>query len=237
LAKQLPYIKFVLPTAPSRRVTLNGGMSMPAWYDIIGLDERSNESCEGIDQSVQTLHDILTTEHTEHGLSYSRMCLAGFSQGGALSLYTGLQFSPAPLAGVIVMSGYLPHASGFTVTQPTVPVWHGHGTQDMVVSYPVAERSREEVLKKGAQSYTLKTYPMAHTVSPVEINDVMEFLQKILPPDDTCRIVLKDPTAMSVKELKAAIQAAGLTHKMIGFVEKNEFVTLLQNYRNGDYGK
>jgi lysophospholipase II len=232
LAVQLPYVKFVLPTAPTRRVTLNMGMSMPAWYDIIGIDERSNESCEGIDESVQTIQSILHNEHETYGLSYDRMCLAGFSQGGALSVYTGLQL-PQAIAGVICLSGYVPHASAFTVQHPSVPVFHGHGTQDMVVPYRLAERSREAILSKGLQQYTLKSYPMAHTASPTEINDALKFLQQILPPNDTCRIQLPDPTQMSIKELKAEIQAAGLSHKVIGLVEKSEFIALVQKHRDG----
>ena len=111
----MPHVKFVLPTAPKQPVTMNMGMSMPSWYDIVGLDERSNENCAGIDTSVKTLQDILKAEHDNHGLPYNRMVLAGFSQGGALSLYTGLQFTDT-LAGVVVLSGYLPQAKQFKIT-------------------------------------------------------------------------------------------------------------------------
>lgn len=85
LTRTMPHIKFILPTAPTQRVTLNMGMSMPSWYDIVGLDERSNEQCTGIQQSRERLESILRTEHENTQLPYSRMVLAGFSQGGALS--------------------------------------------------------------------------------------------------------------------------------------------------------
>jgi lysophospholipase-2 len=182
LAAKMPYTKFILPTAPTQPVTMNMGMSMPSWYDITGLDERSNENCAGIEISQARIAAILQQEHETTGLSYSRMVLAGFSQGGALSLYTGMQL-PQPLAAVVVMSGYLPHASAFKVTQPTTPVWHGHGTQDPVVAFPLCEKSRTMVMSKGCLSYTIKKYPIAHTVSQEEISDVFQFLQSVLPDD------------------------------------------------------
>jgi len=80
LAKEMPHAKFVLPTAPIQPVTLNGGMRMNSWYDIVGLDERSNESCRGIEQSRDLLAGILRQEHETTGLPYNRMVLAGFSQ-------------------------------------------------------------------------------------------------------------------------------------------------------------
>ena len=86
----MPYVKFILPTAPTQPVTMNMGMSMPSWYDITGLDERANENCAGLDVSVERLRQILQTEHDTTGLPYARMVLAGFSQGGALALFTGL---------------------------------------------------------------------------------------------------------------------------------------------------
>lgn len=101
----------------------------------------------------------------------------------------------------------------------------------MVVQYHMAEKSREACLAKGLQDYTLKTYPIGHTVSPDEIAAVLGFLQEVLPDDPSCRIRLKDPAEMSVKELKQAVRDAGLAHKAVGFMEKAEFVKLLQDYR------
>ena len=85
-----PWVKFILPTATTRPVTMNMGHTMTAWYDIVGLDKRSNEHCDGIDVSVARIRKLLEEEHAT-GLPYSRIALAGFSQGAALSLYTGLQ--------------------------------------------------------------------------------------------------------------------------------------------------
>lgn len=79
LSKVMPYCKFILPTAPTQPVTMNMGMAMPSWYDIVGLDERSNEQCKGINESRATIHNILQKEHESNGLAYSRMILMGFS--------------------------------------------------------------------------------------------------------------------------------------------------------------
>lgn len=212
------------------------GMSMPSWYDIVGLDERSNENCKGIEESRATIAGILAKENTETGLAYSRMVLAGFSQGGALSLYTGLQLEKdQKLAGIVVLSGYLPAASKFTITPglEDVPLWHGHGDQDMLVHPDLATKSREMILSKGLKSYELTTYPIAHTVDMKELGDMMAFLKKVLPPDDTCKIRLKDPSEMSIKELKSAIRKAGLQSKALGFTEKREFIQLLNDHRSG----
>ena len=160
------------------------------------------------------------------------MVLAGFSQGGALSLYTGLQLDEA-LAGIVVMSGYLPAAKSCKPKQWSVPVYHGHGTMDPMVQYAMAEKTKEKLTSLGVTDYTLESFPIQHTVSPQELQSVMKFLAKVLPPDDSCRIELKPPKEMSVKELKAAIRKAGLTSKAVGLMEKSEFVKLLQDHRAG----
>ncbi|KAL7487833.1 hypothetical protein ACHAW6_013394 [Cyclotella cf. meneghiniana] len=237
LASKLPYVKFILPTAKMRKVTMNMGMAMPAWYDIVGLDKRSNEICPGIDESQTRILDILKSEH-ELGIPYNRMVLAGFSQGAALSLYTGMQLPPeaGPLAGIVMMSGYLPHASGFRITPGSedTPIFHAHGAVDPLVQITAAKESQSLVNEKGAKNYKLKIYDgLAHSANPQEVADVLAFLQKCLPPNDECKIKLKDPSEMSIKELKAAIQKAGIGSKAVGLMEKSEFVALLKNYRAG----
>jgi lysophospholipase II len=233
LAKRFPYLKIVLPTAPTQRVTMNMGMAMPSWYDITGLDERSNENCAGIHDSRKTIEAILETEHTGNQLAYSRMVLMGFSQGGALSVFTGYQLSQK-LAGIVALSAYLPAASQFTIIHPDTPVLHCHGTADPLVTFPIAQKTKALLLEKGATKFELKSYAgLQHTVSMAELADVETFLAAVLPPDDTCKITVKAASEMSVKELKEAIRKAGLSHKMVGLMEKHEFVTLLQNHRDG----
>ena len=158
------------------------------------------------------------------------MLLAGFSQGGALSIYTGLQLDES-LAGILVMSGYLPAASKLKLTQPDTPVWHGHGSVDPMVQYAMAEKTKSKLSEMGLKDYTLKSYPIPHTVSPSELKDAMGFLNKVLPLDKSIKVTLKDPKSMSVKELKAVIRKAGLSS--LGFMEKSEFVQLVQDHRDG----
>eukprot|EP00979_Chaetoceros_neogracilis_P014797 scaffold4898_cov229-Chaetoceros_neogracile.AAC.4 len=237
IAKQMPHLKIILPTAPTQPVSMNMGMPMPSWYDITGLDERSNENCKGIHDSQKTLMDILKEEHSNTNLSYERMVLMGFSQGGALSLFTGMQLEKEQkLAGIVVMSGYLPAKSQFKITGglEDVPIMHFHGQSDPMVQVGMATRSQEVVKENGAKNYQLKTYPgLVHSVNEDEIRDVQAFLEKVLPDDEAFRITLKDPSEMTVKELKTAIRNAEIGSKAVGFMEKSEFVRLLQDHRNG----
>ena len=194
--------------------------------------EECNPQIEAAARNKKGEAAILKTEHETTGLPYSRMVLAGFSQGGALSLYTGLQHSEA-MAGIVVMSGYLPAYSKFKLQQKSVPVFHCHGTMDPLVQYPMAEKSQALLKGLGLVDYTLEGFPIQHTVSPAEIGKVKDFLVKVLPPDDSCKITLKSPKDMTVKELKAAIRKAGLGSKAVGLMEKSEFVKLLEDHRDG----
>lgn len=230
LAAKLPHLKFIMPTAPTQPVTMNMGMPMPSWYDIVGLDERANENCKGLPDSKARIEGILKTEHETTGLPYSRMVLAGFSQGGALSLFTGLQLEES-LAGIVVMSGYLPAASQLRLKQPATPVWHGHGTQDPLVQFAMAQKTKERLVGMGVEDYTLESFPIPHSISPPELQKVLAFMAKVLPPDTSYNVQLKDPKDMSVKELKAAIRKAGLS--TVGLMEKSEFIKLLTDFRAG----
>lgn len=231
--KAMPYVKFVIPTAGQRPVTVSGGMSMNAWYDITGLTDRAAEDVDGIDGSVATVRGLIQAE-INLGIKSNRIALAGFSQGGAMSLFTGLQLPiEMKLAGVLVISGYLPGASKFKLTPgfEDVPVLHCHGTQDMVVNYEHAEKTKKHVTGKGLKSYTIKSFNVGHTVSPDIMMSAVEFLSKIIPNAPELAIKPKEPCDMTVKELKEAIRKAGLAGKSIGFFEKREFVELLESHR------
>jgi lysophospholipase II len=139
---QFPHIKFILPTAPTRPVTLNMGQRMNAWYNINSLDDRQKDPCEGLEDSASFIHSLVESEKSL-GLPRSRIMLAGFSQGGALSLFSGLQVPdataasvPEPLAGILVLSGYLQKSHIFNLHDgyKSVPVFHCHGDADPVVS-------------------------------------------------------------------------------------------------------
>lgn len=240
LSLKMPYIKFILPTAEQMPVTLNGGHRMNAWYDIVGLDDRAGESCEGIDNSVDRVRGLLAHE-ASLGIPYSRMCLAGFSQGGAMALFTGLQ-GPIDerLAGVLILSGYCPGYSKFRLTPglEDLPVLHCHGTADPVVRYDWAVKTQAHVQSQGHTRYELKEYVgMQHTATQSELAYATAFLLSLLPEDKSLCLAPpppKDPHTMSVKELKLAIVQAGIGSKALGFSEKQEFVSLLVRHRAGE---
>lgn len=230
----LGHIKFILPTAEQRPVTLNGGMAMTAWYDIVGLDDRASESCEGIDASVARIRSILGAENSA-GMPYSRMLLAGFSQGGAMSIFTGLQL-PEPdqkLAGLMVMSGYLPGQSQFKLTPgfETIPVLHCHGSSDPVVRPEWAKMTEDGLKSKGMTDYSLKMYSdVGHSISMAILDDAQAHIAKCLPHDSAFVQKPKPPCEMSVKELKQAVRRNGLGQQAVGFTEKHEFVKLLEDH-------
>ena len=232
-SRQLPYAKFILPTAPTQPVSLHMGMPMPSWYDIKGLDERTNEECQGIDASRDRVVRILEEEHLATGLPYDRMVLSGFSQGGAMSLFAGLQMPPEKkLAGVLVMSGYLAGSKQFNLSPSgaTTKTLHCHGLADPMVNYNMAEKTRDLLLSGGHKAYELKPYEgLAHSVSVEELKDGLEFLKGVLPVDESCVVKEKEVEEMSVKELKAAIRKGGLGKEAVGLTEKRELVELLKN--------
>jgi len=196
-ATQMNHVKFILPTAPIQRVTLDRGRTMPSWYDIVGFDDKFDEHCSGILESREIIRSILSTEHEQSGAPYSRMALAGHSQGASLSLFAALT-QPTPkqkLAGAVVMSGYLAsgkHKFKLTPGLEDTPILHCHGMQDDVVLYEMAHKSKQLLeTKYGAKNYTIKSYPnMVHDVIDEELKDAVSFLQSILPPieDKVCKI-------------------------------------------------
>lgn len=190
MSRSLPHVKWVLPTAPTNPVTLNGGMRMPSWYDIESLSKsRGAQACTGIDESTTTLHSLIDIEISK-GIPTNRIILAGFSQGGAMSLWTGLQLPPrfsSRLAGIVVMSGYLPkeHAFNVSVHGKSTPVLHCHGTADPLVLPQFAEASKASVLEKGhTGGYNLKMYSgLPHSASMQELNDIVYWIREVSPSD------------------------------------------------------
>ena len=130
-----PAIRFVFPHAPVRPITVNGGMRMRAWYDIAGIDIARREDETGVRESVAQV-DALIAREGERGIPPARVVLAGFSQGGAVTLATGLRRTQ-PLAGLVALSSYLPIAATSiaesTVAARATPVFMGHGSFDPVV--------------------------------------------------------------------------------------------------------
>ena len=173
-------IKFIFPHAPYRSITLNRGAVMRGWYDIDNLSA-SREDEKGVRESARYLRTLIETEH-QAGTPYEKIILAGFSQGGAVALYTGLTL-PFSLGGILALSTYLPIASSLKKewtkeSQPT-PIFMIHGTHDSIISLSIAESSRAS-LEQGGYAVEFLTYPMDHTVCDEEVKEITEFLSKVI---------------------------------------------------------
>ncbi len=178
-----PPIRFVFPHAPSMTVTVNGGYVMPAWYDILGPDLVSQQDAAGIQASERAIVALIAHE-VALGLPAERIVLAGFSQGCAMALHTGLRL-PQRLAGIMALSGYLPLADRLVAERhpanAQTRVFMAHGTQDPVVVIARGEASRDALVALG-QPVAWHSYPMPHSLHPQEISDISAFLAQVLGP-------------------------------------------------------
>jgi phospholipase/carboxylesterase len=169
--------KFIFPNAPIQAVSLNNGMQMPSWYNIYGLAEDSQEDEAGIKKISQEIN-LLIQQEIDKGIATDKIVLAGFSQGGALTLYSGLNY-PLPLAGLLALSCYLPlreQLEDFAKhADRDLRIFLAHGTHDDVVPLAFAQQAKERLEQQG---FTLNwhTYTCAHTVCADEIKDIREFL-------------------------------------------------------------
>jgi phospholipase/carboxylesterase len=174
--------RFVFPHAPVRPVTINGGMSMRAWYDIRGLDRQAAEDVAGFRDSDAQVRQLIAREG-DRGIAAHRIVLAGFSQGGAVSLYTVVRF-PETLAGVMALSCYLPLQRSFIAERApannATPIFMAHGQADPVIALNLGAQSRN-FLKTQGYDVEWHEYPMAHAVCAPEIADIREFLLRVLP--------------------------------------------------------
>lgn len=162
--------RFVFPHAPVRRVTINGGMAMRAWYDILGWGRQARQDAAGIHASAMAVGRLIDRE-VGRGIPAERIVLAGFSQGGAIALHTALRERRA-LAGVLALSTYLPLAETLaderSAANASLPILMVHGTADAVLPLALAESSRR-VLADLGYHVDWRAYPMAHTVCLDEI--------------------------------------------------------------------
>ena len=171
-------LRFVFPHAPVQPVTLNGGMAMRAWYDIISLDRDGPVDEAGIRASAAILDDLIVREQ-ERGIAADKIVVAGFSQGGAIALHSALRSSER-LAGVMGLSTYLPLRNKFSdeVTVSTLPIFMAHGTLDPVVAMALGRDAADLLIANGF-SVEWHDYPMAHAVCPQEIDDIRNWLLSI----------------------------------------------------------
>jgi len=178
-----PPVRFIFPHAPVQPVTINGGMEMRSWYDILVTDLVRHEDAAGIRQSEAAIRALIARENAR-GIPTSRIVLAGFSQGCAMTLHTGLRLEEK-LAGMIGLSGYLPlldtAAAERHPANADTPIFLAHGTFDSVVALPRAEASLAQLTTLG-YNVSWHTYPMQHSVCGPEINDIAAFLRTVLTP-------------------------------------------------------
>jgi phospholipase/carboxylesterase len=175
-------LRFVFPHAPIRPVTLNGGYAMRAWYDIIAIDRRAAEDDSGIRASQALIETLIRREHAR-GISSQHIVLAGFSQGGALALFTGTRY-PERLAGIMGLSCYQVLATRFDAERgaanQSTPVFLAHGLQDPVVAPALGEAACRQ-LQAAGYPVEWHAYSMPHAVCPQEVADIGAWLRRVLP--------------------------------------------------------
>lgn len=173
--------RFVFPHAPHRPVTLNNGYVMRAWYDLKALALQGPEDALGIQASNQQVMALIQAE-LDAGVAANRIVIAGFSQGGAIALYTALRY-PQRLAGVMPLSTYLPLrdtlAAEASAANRDIPILMCHGRQDPVVPLQLGEHSRE-VLSTNGYKVDFRYYNMPHSVCAEEVADISVWLTSVL---------------------------------------------------------
>ena len=176
-----PDIRYVFPHAPVRPVTINGGMPMRAWYDILSLTSARGHDREGIVTSVNQVAALVQRE-ISRGIDSERILVVGFSQGGAIALQLALRF-PQKLAGVVALSSYLLFPDRIESQRHEVnarlPAFVGHGTLDPVVPLAMGETAAKQLEEMG-HPVEWHSYPIPHSVSPEEINHLSAWMKKHL---------------------------------------------------------
>ncbi len=177
-------LRFVFPHAPLRPVTINAGMTMRAWYDVISLDRGGPQDEAGIRESSRLL-ELLIERENERGISSENIVLAGFSQGGAIALHTALRY-PHEIAGLMALSAWLPLADSFDAEvvrnakaqAKELPIFMAHGSFDPMLPIALGQHSHE-TLRKAGYSVEWHEYPMAHAVCGEEIADIRNWLLSV----------------------------------------------------------
>ncbi len=188
-------LRFIFPHAPEIPVTINGGHVMPAWYDISMVDIVRQPDAIGIKRSQAAIEDLIAHEHSR-GMTSDKITIAGFSQGGAITLQTGLRYKER-LAGLIALSTYLPMAETLaneaSAANKTVPILMVHGSRDPIVPFA---RGEESCAAMNAQGYKIQfeSYPMEHSVCIEEIESIALFLRRTYGIDSSLPEPMKEPS-------------------------------------------
>ena len=174
-------IRFVFPHAPEQAVTINNGQVMRSWYDIKSMDLHNRADINGVESSEKLVHELIN-EQLANGIAANKIILAGFSQGGVLSLFTGLRFDK-PLAGIMALSCYLPNADKLPTqlneANNSTPILQHHGKQDNVVPYGAGEVAYNLLLANGYKTQW-QSYHMAHSVLPEQLADISVWISERL---------------------------------------------------------
>lgn len=172
-------IRFIFPHAPTMQVTVNNGMSMPAWYDISSAQIDNMQDEVGIRKSQNSVLDLIERE-IQRGIKNSNIILAGFSQGGAIALHTGLRYEKT-LAGIMGLSAYLPLIDSVENeihnANRKTPIMLGHGAYDPIVPFNLAEKTKY-FLTQLDYTVELHSYVMEHSVCPEEINHISDWINQ-----------------------------------------------------------
>jgi lysophospholipase-2 len=230
LVPGLPDTLFILPTAPTQPVTINGGASCPSWYDIESLSRsRSLERCAGLEDSVARVHGLVAAQ-VAAGVPESRVALVGFSQGGALSLFSALNWQGAPLGGAFVLSGYLPRpgdAKPSAATRAQMPVRLYHGTADGVVPLAAAHDAESRTRAMGMASVQLQVYDgLQHSANEPELADLLRDLRAAFAPP-RAPATPEALAEMSTKQLKAfLVERNAGSARIAACLEKAELLAL-----------
>lgn len=173
-------IRFIFPQAPERAITINGGMRMPGWYDIKGVSIEDKQDAQGMAESRKMLDEIIEAQ-VELGVPSENIILAGFSQGGAVTYFTGVR-SKRKLAGMLTLSTYLPFDDDTKAEQSgdniKTPIFASHGTYDAMVPLAMGQRS-VDVLSQLGYSVKWKTYPMEHQVVMEQIQEIGTWINDV----------------------------------------------------------
>lgn len=176
---ELP-LRFIFPNAPVRPVSINHNMPTRAWYDIYSLTDLNHEDVDGIRASREAITQLIENE-IHRGVPASHIVIAGFSQGGAIALHTGLN-QTKPIGGIMGLSCYLPllekHTDHIHVTNLQTPIFIAHGTHDMTLPC-FAGKMSHDVVRQTHPNTQWHEYPMGHEITPQEIDDIRQWFAKI----------------------------------------------------------
>jgi phospholipase/carboxylesterase len=185
LASILPYLSLnkadnithIFPNAPTQAVTINAGMAMPSWYDIIAISTTRDINPQQFSQSVTRIQDLISTQ-INNGIKSENIFLIGFSQGGAVAYHSGLTYNK-PLGAVLALSTYIAEDLVINPANAKLPIHIFHGTSDDVVPIDLAHSARA-TLEQHQIKPSFTSYPMAHEICPPQINDMAKLINQHL---------------------------------------------------------